>query len=589
MGKYYVDNIIGNDNNTGNKEFPWKTIQKAADTAVAGDTVIVNSGIYRESITIKDSGNERDTIVYTAEGEVVISGANILSDHSSEGWTNKGDGVWCFKYPEILPFGWNVLDHHVSTNASMFHVSRREMVIIDGKVCGTVAYQPDLMPWMIYAAGNTCPDLGPLVNPTIFVHFPEGKSPGNSLIEYGTSRHQLYIEASYITIDGFTFRHYAGGYHMHGVSINGSNNIFRNTICEWSNYDGFALSGSNHYVENVETRDNGCIGHWIISAEYCTFRNIKTIRNNWKGYNFFCEAGAAKIAFSHHCVFDRIYAADNDGIGYWLDGWNFHNTISNSMAINNKYAGFMLEMFTEYTKMFNNISCYNRGMGLYISNAVGNVIVHNTIFRNEEQGLNIWRDSERSTRGGRNLIYNNIFANNGKHEIRVLFDDTDNANFDYADLFSNKLDGNIYWKSCSNTPFGLFGTLVDFFETNEIEAWRAKWVEPDHIIKRCDDYDANSLCSNPKLENTSTEHGWRISEDSPARGFGVIIPGYTIDEIFEKKFIIREREEFKTYIKEMLVKNNDLLNMNHYLYVCKDCLGTKRPDIRPDTGAFQYE
>src|SRR5665647_2294490 len=65
---YYVA-TTGNNNYTAaqaqNVATPWKTIQKAANTLVAGDTVYIRVGTYKEQITPKNSGNASKYIVYT--------------------------------------------------------------------------------------------------------------------------------------------------------------------------------------------------------------------------------------------------------------------------------------------------------------------------------------------------------------------------------------------------------------------------------------------------------------------------------------------------------------------------------------------
>lgn len=53
---YYVS-TSGNDNNAGTLAAPWRTIQKAANTVHAGDTVQVMGGTYNEVVTMKTSGN----------------------------------------------------------------------------------------------------------------------------------------------------------------------------------------------------------------------------------------------------------------------------------------------------------------------------------------------------------------------------------------------------------------------------------------------------------------------------------------------------------------------------------------------------
>lgn len=55
-GIFYVAKN-GNDNNPGTEVEPWLTIKKAANTLVAGETVYVRAGTYKEQVTVKNSGN----------------------------------------------------------------------------------------------------------------------------------------------------------------------------------------------------------------------------------------------------------------------------------------------------------------------------------------------------------------------------------------------------------------------------------------------------------------------------------------------------------------------------------------------------
>jgi len=75
---YYVT-PSGNDTNTGTKNQPWQTIQKAANTLTAGDTVFIQAGVYKEIITPQNSGTAGNYIVYMADSgdEVVIDGGTI--------------------------------------------------------------------------------------------------------------------------------------------------------------------------------------------------------------------------------------------------------------------------------------------------------------------------------------------------------------------------------------------------------------------------------------------------------------------------------------------------------------------------------
>ncbi len=79
---YYVDGARGSDANPGSLTQPWKTIQKAANTMVPGDTVIVAAGDYSsQRISITKSGNSTYPITYQAQGQVVMKGFNIVANH----------------------------------------------------------------------------------------------------------------------------------------------------------------------------------------------------------------------------------------------------------------------------------------------------------------------------------------------------------------------------------------------------------------------------------------------------------------------------------------------------------------------------
>ncbi len=82
-GTFYYVATDGNDVNPGTSELPWRTIQKAADTMVLGDTVIVRPGTYNEQVTAVNSGSSRgcgigeSPITYLADpsGDVIVNAA----------------------------------------------------------------------------------------------------------------------------------------------------------------------------------------------------------------------------------------------------------------------------------------------------------------------------------------------------------------------------------------------------------------------------------------------------------------------------------------------------------------------------------
>ena len=63
---YYVA-PDGHDLNPGTEALPWRTIQKAADTLVAGDTVYIKAGVYEEQVIPQNSGSPGSYIAISGE------------------------------------------------------------------------------------------------------------------------------------------------------------------------------------------------------------------------------------------------------------------------------------------------------------------------------------------------------------------------------------------------------------------------------------------------------------------------------------------------------------------------------------------
>lgn len=96
---YYVSNN-GNDSALGTQEAPFLTISRAAELAVAGDTVRVMGGVYRESVSPANSGLSDDLrITYeAAKGErPVIKGSEIVKD-----WEQIEPCIWKSAIPNAL-------------------------------------------------------------------------------------------------------------------------------------------------------------------------------------------------------------------------------------------------------------------------------------------------------------------------------------------------------------------------------------------------------------------------------------------------------------------------------------------------------
>jgi hypothetical protein len=83
---FYVS-TTGSNLNPGTQVAPWRTVQHAADTARAGSTVYVHSGIYEELVSINASGNASDGFItfQSYPGETAVLDAEHFTPSGRQG------------------------------------------------------------------------------------------------------------------------------------------------------------------------------------------------------------------------------------------------------------------------------------------------------------------------------------------------------------------------------------------------------------------------------------------------------------------------------------------------------------------------
>lgn len=107
---YYVS-VEGNDSNAGTAQDPFRNINHAAAVAMAGDTIRVYGGVYREWVDPRNSGNGEDSrIIYEAvAGEhPVIKGSEVVT-----GWERVEGTVWKVEVPNTMFGDWNPYEKKV--------------------------------------------------------------------------------------------------------------------------------------------------------------------------------------------------------------------------------------------------------------------------------------------------------------------------------------------------------------------------------------------------------------------------------------------------------------------------------------------
>lgn len=123
---YYVS-PSGNDSNPGSKALPWRTIGKAAKTLVAGDTVYIRAGTYKEQVKPANSGNAGSYITYSAyPGETATIDGNGMKLQNHTGLFHISNR----KYLKVQ--GLRVINAGPHDNVSGILVNESSHVIIKG-------------------------------------------------------------------------------------------------------------------------------------------------------------------------------------------------------------------------------------------------------------------------------------------------------------------------------------------------------------------------------------------------------------------------------------------------------------------------
>lgn len=228
---YYVDQSIGSDSNGGLSEADsFLTIQKAADTVVAGDTVYIKNGTYREGVDFTTSGTASERVVFSAYSghSPVISGSDLVTS-------------WSVYSGNVYQATWNSSGTSLWEDTTNKLTRQANLVSVDA-----------VGEWYLDDAGNT-----------LYVYTSDSTSPATHTIEisivgrgYGNNTISTSTEVDYLTIIGLKAIHAENdGFNFHGAS---TNLIFEDIVAEENGFDGFSIHDtSTATVTNLTVNKNG--------------------------------------------------------------------------------------------------------------------------------------------------------------------------------------------------------------------------------------------------------------------------------------------------------------------------------------------
>ncbi|WP_434640401.1 right-handed parallel beta-helix repeat-containing protein [Thermoanaerobacterium thermosaccharolyticum] len=390
----------GSDQGKGTLKDPFLTINKAASVAMAGDTIIVHEGVYREWVKPKYKGlSDKRRITYkAAEGEkVVIKGSERI-----QSWHHVEGNVWKCQLPnsffgEFNPYKEEVFGDWLLTveekkhlgdvylnGMSFYEVTSYEQ-LIDPQVRTEIidhwtqkivpVHNVEQTKYVWYAEVDS-------EKTTIYANF-QGADPNEEFVEINVRRSCFYpVETGidYITVKGFEMAHAA---------------------TPWAppTADQPGLIGPNWskgwIIEDNIIHDAKCSAI-SIGKEATTGHNYRSIRKDKPGYQYQLEA---------------VFSAERNG---WSKEKIGSHIIRNNTIYDCGQNAIVGHLGCVFSEIYNN-HIYNIALkrefygheiaGIKLHAAIDVQIYHNRI---HDCSLGLWLDWEaQGTRVSKNLFYNN--------------------------------------------------------------------------------------------------------------------------------------------------------------------------------------
>lgn len=557
QSQFYVS-PAGSDNNLGTLQQPFKTIQKAADIMLAGETCFIMNGEYRETVSPVNNGTSDNPIIFTNYNNerVVILGSDTVSawipyqngiykvyvpDTISQLFVNKRR-AYPARYPDYSgedmynTSDWNPVTAEVNGDAFLQGMNKPENYWVGGycKILtgshwvahiGKISDSDGDMvhcderssPWNDYNPGVYLgPGMGYIYkhlhaldkvnewhwqNDTLY-YFPEsGANIDTMKIE---ARTRLYgfncEEKSYIEIRNIHFV-------WASVSFNSSNSCILDGGSVWFPEPFFYYD--NSWVRNMGGGANYSIDHWDGKGIHVSGSN-NTIKNCYVGYSWGDGISVGGInnrienCLVEHCNWSATDAGAISATGYG------HNLIGNTLRT--AARSIIVHRYCDSTNIkYNHL--YDCGLMC------------------DDLGLTY---SYHTNGGGSEIAYNWVHDNHASGTASGIYLDNYDSNY----VVHHNVVWNCAYAIHTNKPavnHEIYNNTV-WFSANAQWAWgpAGTQIVNQQVVNNLSDKAWNvgtffqtNLTTNSPMFADPENGDFRLLENSPAIDYGTYIPGIT--------------------------------------------------------------
>jgi chitodextrinase len=372
----YVDAQYGSDINAGTSASPYATIGKAITAAAAnifgGTKIVVNPGVYRESINLTAwhaASSTAPLIIQAATpGQAIITGSDVYTN-----WTSNGDGTFSHSWPNSWgyvspPNGYPLPASSTCPGAGVGCLAlRTEMVFVNGVALTQELAGPLATPGTFYVTDGSAITIDP----------PTGTNMTTADIEVATRGTLLNASngINNLVLRGLVFTHSTDGITgnsdgVDGAVVIGVNGTSSNILIDddqflWNTWKGLSISGNidNLTIQNNSALHNGENGISLYRVKNMLFQNNDISFNNWRGYEADFtgwDANGLKGLHIHGATFASSTFGYNQTGGLWFDTDNDDILVESSLFTENLTDGIITEKIQGPVSIQNDLFCHNQ-------------------------------------------------------------------------------------------------------------------------------------------------------------------------------------------------------------------------------------
>ena len=538
----YVDAVSGSDANPGTQSKPFKTILKAVSKAKTnnvsgiGTKVFINSGIYREYVSITSTYNQTGatiTLQATQPGKAIISGSDVytnwsrLSSNSSK-YTHSWAKDWGLcKNPSGWPTGYAPV------------TMRREMVFVNGMPLTQVMSSSLMQSGTFYVDESAN---------TLTIWPASTTDMSTALVEVATRPNTFTVSGrSNMAIRGLLFEHAANCPNTVSAAVNSSTNVLVDSIqANWNNWGGFTVNNSKQItVKNSIANHNGGVGLGGYRDQNILYDSNESDYNNWRGamgayYDW--AMGGTKLFNMRSTTVNNLHAYRNQAQGLWFDTDNRQIVASNNTLVENIGPNIQVEVNEGPIALTGNTIC-SGGVGLNLINSENITVSGNSFYNNGATNkyqaqiylagkangrlLRDWQTGQQYNLYNKNIsIHNNVLqdASPGQYLIGTYLSGSDWTTFQTT-LSSNN---NTFHDHTSTKKFLIpNGKLVDLagWQVNSTEDMASTWTETMVTPANC----AAPAPSFPDFSVIADNHSYTMSSGKAT--IKLLVHSYAFDQV----------------------------------------------------------